>query len=197
MSNTGPATIESSGSMKNLLEDGTDHFLQVADGLHKKTELAFVDPTVGHQEILAKAWRHNVEAIVLETTRSAEEQICAALESRSDVRAIHILAHGCPGEIGFASGRLSTATLDQWSPALAKIKASLGADGQVLLWSCNAGAGETGSALVEALSKKISVSVFASSGFVGASEQGGSWNLDLGEGVRPAAPPITSSGMAS
>jgi hypothetical protein len=196
MSNTGPATIESSGSI-SLLTDGTDHFLQVADGLPEKTELAFVDPTVGHQEILAKAWRHNVEAIVLEKTRSADEQICAALESRSDVRAIHLLAHGCPGEIGFASGRLSTATLDQWSPALAKMKASLGADGQVLLWSCNAGAGESGSALVEALSKKTSVSVFASSGFVGASEQGGSWNLDLGEGVRPAVPPITSSGMAS
>ena len=162
-----------------------------------KTELAFVDPNVAHREILAKAWRDNVEAIVLEPTRSADEQICAALESRSDVKAIHILAHGCPGEIGFASGRLSTAALDRWSPALDKMKASLGADGQVLLWSCNAGAGESGNALVEALSEKISASVFASSGFVGASDQGGSWNLDFGADVRPVAPPITSSGMAS
>ncbi len=162
-----------------------------------KTELAFVDPNVAHREILAKAWRDNVEAIVLEPTRSAGEQICAVLESCSDVKAIHILAHGCPGEIGFASGRLSTAALDRWSPAFDKMKASLGADGQVLLWSCNAGAGESGNALVEALSEKISASVFASSGFVGASDQGGSWNLDFGADVRPVAPPITSSGMAS
>ena len=94
-------------------------------------------------------------------------------------------------------GGLSTATLDRWSPALDKMKASLGADGQVLLWSCNAGAGESGNALVEALSEKISASVLASSGFVGASDQGGSWNLDFGADVRPVAPPITSSGMAS
>ena len=77
------------------------------------------------------------------------------------------------------------------------MKASLGVDGQVLLWSCNAGAGESGNALVEALSEKISASVFASSGFVGASDQGGSWNLDFSADVRPVAPPITSSGMAS
>ncbi len=160
------------------------------------TQIAFVDPNVAHREILAKAWRDNVEAIVLEPTRSADEQICAALEGRSDLKAIHILAHGCPGEIGFASGRLSTAALDRWSPALDKMKASLGADGQVLLWSCNAGAGESGNALVKALSEKISASVFASSGFVGASDQGGSWNLDFGADVRPVAPPITSSGMA-
>ena len=162
-----------------------------------KRELAFVDPNVAHQGILAKAWRDNVEAIVLEPNRSADEQICAALESCSDVKAIHILAHGCPGEIGFASGRLSAAALDRWSPALDRMKASLGADGQVLLWSCNAGAGESGNALVKALSEKISASVFASSGFVGASNQGGSWNLDVGADVRPMAPPITSSGMAS
>jgi Domain of unknown function (DUF4347)/Tryptophan-rich Synechocystis species C-terminal domain/Putative esterase len=162
-----------------------------------KAELAFVDPTVTHQGILAKAWRDDVEAIVLEPTGSADEQICAALESRSGVKAIHILAHGRPGEIGFASGRLSTVTLDRWSSALDKMKASLGADGQVLLWSCNAGAGETGNALVEALSKKISACVFASSGFVGGSEQGGSWSLDSSGGVRPTAPPITSSGIAS
>ena len=162
-----------------------------------KTEIAFVDPNVAHREILAKAWRDNVEAIVLDPTRSADEQICAVLESCSDVKAIHILAHGCPGEIGFAAGPLSTAALDRWSPALDKMKASLGADGQVLLWSCNAGAGESGNALVEALSEKISASVFASSGFVGASDQGGSWNLDFGADVRPVAPPITSSGMGS
>ena len=51
---------------------------------------------------------------------------------------------------------------------------------------------------MEALSEKISASVFASSGFVGASDQGGSsWNLDL---VRMSGWwlwPITSSGMAS
>jgi Domain of unknown function (DUF4347)/Tryptophan-rich Synechocystis species C-terminal domain/Putative esterase len=162
-----------------------------------KTELAFVDPNVGHRGVLAKAWRDNVEAIVLEPTRRAEEQICAALESRSDVKAIHILAHGCPGEVGFASGCLSIAVLDRWSPALDKIKASLGANGQMLLWSCSAGAGESGHALVEALSEKISASVFASSGFVGAGDQGGSWNLDFGVDVRPVAPPITSSGIAS
>jgi hypothetical protein len=44
-----------------------------------RTEIAFVDPNLAHQGILAKAWRHNVEAIVLEATRSANEQIYAAL----------------------------------------------------------------------------------------------------------------------
>lgn len=63
-----------------------------------KTEIAFVDPNVAHQGILAKAWRDNVEAIVLEATRTADEQICAALQSCSNVKAIHILAHGCPGK---------------------------------------------------------------------------------------------------
>jgi hypothetical protein len=196
MSNNGLATIESFDSTSPLT-DVTSYFAQVAGSLRGKIELAFVDPTVAHKEILAKAWRDNVEAIVLEPTRSAEEQIFGALESRSDIKAIHILAHGRPGEIGFASGRLSTAALDRWAPALEKMKASLGADGQLLLWSCNAGAGESGRALVDALSEKISASVFAPSGFVGASDQGGGWNLDFGADVRPAAPPITSSGMAS
>ena len=75
-----------------LLKGGTDHFLQVADGLRQKTELAFVDPTVGHQEILAKAWRDNVEAIVLEPTRSADEQICAALDAPTRRNRLAILA---------------------------------------------------------------------------------------------------------
>src|ERR1700760_3779557 len=55
-----------------------NRFIRDAGG---KIELAFVDSNVANWAILAHSCRANVEAMVLEPTRSADEQIAAVLES--------------------------------------------------------------------------------------------------------------------
>lgn len=50
--------------------------------------------------------------VVLTAREPAPAQMARALAGRSEVDVIHILAHGQPGELGFAAGVLSSVTLD-------------------------------------------------------------------------------------
>src|ERR1044071_1210194 len=74
-------------------------------------ELAFIDPHVPHLDHLLSGLRPDVEAVVLDATRNAPAQIADAVRGRRGLRAVHILAHGRPGEIRFGAGSLGIETI--------------------------------------------------------------------------------------
>src|SRR5262249_45829557 len=116
---------------------------------------------------------------------------------RADVGVVHIVAHGRPGEVSFASGSLSLATIADQAAELAAIGRALGEDGDLLLWSCNTGEGECGAALVQELAHVIAAKVAAASGRVGAAALGGRWTLDAQSAAMDVRAPLTAHGMAT
>jgi len=157
------------------------------------SEVLFLDPLVDDAETLLHGLRPGVEAVVLDAERPAARQIAQALADRRDLGAIHIIAHGAPGQIGFAAGAWSAETLDEESYDLAAIGQALRPGGDLRLWSCFAGAGTAGGGFVDGLARATGASVAAPNGLIGSARLGGTW--ELGEGA--GAPPLTEAATAA
>ncbi|HXF87893.1 MAG TPA: Ig-like domain-containing protein, partial [Xanthobacteraceae bacterium] len=170
---------------------------------HRTTrELAFIDRNVDHLAALLRHMRPEVEAIVLDPQQPALVQMAAALKSRAGgserLDAVHVIAHGKPGEVRFASGALTRENLPAQADDLAAIGAAIG-EGGLNLWTCDTAHGADGASFIAALAQFTNAKIAASTGRVGASAKGGTWQLDArneraAECVRPLAP-LTAAGM--
>jgi len=173
------------------------HLPQQDDAVSRCSEILFIDPAVSDIDVLLSGVRPGVRAIVLDTERPAARQIAVALVDRRGLDAVHIVAHGGPGLIRFASGDWSMATLAEQADDLAAIGEALGEGGGLRLWSCYAGAGATGAAFIGGLAKATGAAVDASIGRVGAADRHGAWQLAARAGVVAARPPLSAAGVAS
>ena len=81
-------------------------------------EIAFIDPAISNLERFLAGLRVGVEPVLLDATIPALVQIASALRHRSGLDAVHIVAHGHPGEIRFASGALSAETVGLYAAEL-------------------------------------------------------------------------------
>src|SRR5262249_52142304 len=113
-----------------------------------------------------------------------------------DLNAVHIIAHGAPGRICFAAGEWSAATLASEAKYLAAVGRALAVGGQLRLWSCASAAGSLGSIFVEAIARATGADVAASTGRVGTSDRGGSWELDAPWSQVAVLPPLSELGVA-
>ena len=160
----------------------------------RATEILFVDSRVADIATLLAGVRPEVEPILLSQGRPAARQMAEALAGRAGLGAVHVVAHGEPGRVHFAAGEWSAATLAGQARDLSAIGQALGEGGGLRLWSCYAGAGAAGEALVAGLGAATGADVAAASGLVGAPALGGQWALDADDGV---APPLTEAGVAA
>ncbi|MES2128811.1 MAG: Ig-like domain-containing protein, partial [Pseudomonadota bacterium] len=148
-------------------------------------EIAFIDPTVSDLQTLLAGMRPGVEAILLSGNAPALAEMADAVAARGSFDAIHVVAHGASGEVRFGAGALALETIDDHATPLNTLGAALARQGRLLLWSCETGQGECGSAFVSAMARATGAAVGAASGLIGAAAQGGSWTLD---GIAAAAP---------
>ena len=160
-------------------------------------EIVFIDQNVFDLHSLLAGLRGEVEPIVLTASTRATAQIATALKGRDDIHAVHVIAHGGAGEVRFGAGVLSRETLGDHAAELAEIGRALGADGDLLLWSCNTAEGERGAAFVAELAHLIAANVAAASGRVGAEARGGRWELDEWSNAVDVRAPLTAEGMAA
>ena len=154
-------------------------------------EVVFIDPSVPHLDQLLGGVRSDVDAIVLDPAKNALAQMAEALRKQFDLRAIHIIAHGRPGQVSFSSGVLSVESIIVHASDLARLGAALAPEASLALWSCETGLGRIGKAFVEALARATGAEVCASSTLIGHFDLGGAWSLDLAHWALPCAPPIT------
>jgi collagen type VII alpha len=159
-------------------------------------EILFIDPAVSDVRAILAGLRPGVQPVLLDAARPAAVQMVAALAGRRNLAAVHVIAHGAPGRVGFAAGEWSLETLARDAGDVAAIGRALAEDGDLRLWSCETGRGTAGQAFVEALSEAAGADVSAATSLVGAAALGGRWDLAVSVGAR-AAPPLTDAGVAS
>ena len=159
-------------------------------------EIAFIDSSIPDFGRFICGLRPGIEAIPLGRERAAPEQIADALCGRVGLDAIHIVAHGKPGEVSFASGVLSLKTLNNHSEELAEIGGALASHGELLLWACETARGARGRAFIEALERETGAQVAAATGLVGSAAQGGLWELDGGSKTSERTP-LTAQGASA
>ncbi len=158
-------------------------------------EIVFIERNVTDPDALLAGMRPDVDAVLLTDAEHAIVQIARAVQGRDDIAAIHIIAHGRAGEVRFAGGTLSVETLNDHRTDLAKIGQALGKGGELLLWSCHAGAGERGVSFITALAQMLGAAVAAATELIGAAVLGGCWALDKQVGAVTARAPLTAQGM--
>ncbi|MGC4025476.1 MAG: DUF4347 domain-containing protein [Mesorhizobium sp.] len=154
-------------------------------------EILFIDSAVSDVSVLIAGMRSDVEPVLLSGNEPALAEIARLLEGRQDLDAIHIISHGRPGALYFGTGAVSQTNLSDHQDSVSQLGRALNADGKIVLWSCETGAGSQGRDFISALSSAIGVSVAASEQLVGASAKGGSWN------IAAAKAPLTAEGIAN
>jgi large repetitive protein len=113
-------------------------------------EIAFIDRNVNDVAALLAGLRSEVEPIVLSADSPAPRQMAEVLKHRSDLAAIHLIAHGAPGHVSCGSTALALETIESDSNDLAIVGRALGEGGSLQLWACSAARGECGAAFVDA-----------------------------------------------
>ncbi len=158
-------------------------------------EIAFIDPDVTDLGTLQSGLRPDVDAIVLSRVEPVVAQMTRVVEGRTNLHAIHVIAHGRPGEVSFAAGALGAETIEGETSGLQRLGAALGPEGALSIWACQTGAGERGAAFTNALAERTGARVATANGLVGAAARGGTWALDCGVGGTHS--PLTAEGMAA
>src|SRR3954451_2062266 len=159
-------------------------------------DLVFVDSAVPDLARLIAGFKPHGELFVLSPDRDALQQIADTLaQGPRGAVALHIVAHGAPGEIAFGNAVLCAATMPQHAALLAQIGALLASDADILLWSCDTARGAQGAAFLDALSEATGAHVAAATHRVGGAAHGGAWELDATTGPVNAAIPFEAEAL--
>ncbi|WP_426442478.1 DUF4347 domain-containing protein [Bradyrhizobium genosp. P] len=158
-----------------------------------KREIAFIDRGIDDLETLIAGLRPDVEPILLSNDEPAPRQMARAVQGREGLEAIHVIAHGRPGEVSFGAGALSVETIAEHSDDLGQLGLRIG-NGELQLWTCQTAQGERGAAFVHTLARLAGAQVAASTQLVGAAAMGGQWALDVGSS---SLAPLSAEGAAA
>jgi len=148
------------------------------------------DPTVQDVTVLIAGLNPGVRAVAIPATDNPHEIIATAL-ANPELKSLHLLGHGAPGEIMFGHHRI---TAQSWSEQFGTRHLEIAANQsplQINFWSCKTGEGETGMNFLKTIANNTGAFVSASSSLVGHAGQGGTWTLD-----RHAAPEVPFSSSA-
>jgi hypothetical protein len=185
-----PAVLAGSAWDAPAIEQATGRTQMALSG---GTEIVVIDAGVADGDRLAvdleqqHASGRAVEVVRIGADEDGIDRIGAALSGRSDIAAVHIVAHGDEGSI-----RLGTATLDAGmllarAPQIAAWSSALSADADLLVYGCDIAAGSSGQALIDALAALTGADVAASDDPTGAGSAGGDWQLEYRSGSIEAA----------
>ncbi|WP_440108317.1 IPTL-CTERM sorting domain-containing protein [Acidovorax sp. BL-A-41-H1] len=149
--------------------------------------ILFIVSDVGDHQQLAAAAGPSLEVVVLDAKGDGLDQMADALAGRTHVPAVHLISHGSSGALNLGSVTLNRSTLAQRGAALARIRAALANDADLLLYGCEAGLGQEGQEFVAMLASATGARVAASTNLTGARELGGDWVLERTTGVLRSA----------
>ncbi|MBK6744278.1 MAG: DUF4347 domain-containing protein [Hydrogenophilales bacterium] len=154
-------------------------------------ELVFIDADVaGWEDLLADIQANStrrLDVVVLDPARDGIEQIDAALATRHDLGALHVITHGAPGTLQLGATRLDAAALAERADSLRTWGDALTAEADMLIYGCDVAAGLEGQAFVDALGRLTGADVAASTGKTGSTQLGGDWVLESTVGPIEAA----------
>ncbi|HJV00403.1 MAG TPA: Ig-like domain-containing protein [Burkholderiaceae bacterium] len=164
-----------------------------APAVFPRQQIAFVDSALGDLPALLRALAPGLEVLLLDPAGDGLAQMAATLAQRRGVAAVHLLTHATPGALALGTLTLDAAQAAARSEQLARIGQALRPCGDLLLYGCQAAAGERGAALLDALALATGANVAASDSLTGAAAMGGNWSLEVRRGA-VATPSLGAAG---
>ncbi len=127
----------------------------------RATTLVFIDATLPDLHLLQAGVPREAEVHLLPAGSHGLDFIAHQMAGRSGIEALHLIAHGAPGQLRLGSYTLSRATLRADMGALDVIRDAMTEDGQWLMYGCDVAAGDEGRSFVEALELTTGLQVAA------------------------------------
>ena len=147
-------------------------------------DVVFIDGSVEEIGALLNELDPDVEVHILDLQSDGVEQIADILEGREDLLSVHIFSHGDSGVLNLGSGQMTSETIaGRHADALALIGTALAADGDILIYGCDFGAGAVGREAAAELARVTGADVAASDDLTGSQDHGGDWDLEVVEGT--------------
>lgn len=159
----------------------------------KKTiaaRLLIADSEVKDVDILVTGLNLGVECWMIQKESNVQEMLKKAI-CNIDLSILHLLGHGMPGVITLGNMKIDIAnwsilTCDNSEVSQTQSKRTLSCQRNrsifkkwtICFWSCNTGEGSKGRAFIQHVANCTGAAVYASSGLVGHSKCGGSWQLN-------------------
>jgi len=166
------STTQAAGSGASVAAGGT-----AEAGTH---EVVFIDPSLQDIPSLIASLPTGIETVILSADRDGLTQISEWAATHTGYDAIHILSHGDDGVAKIGITAIDSQSAQTRADDLRTIGAALSADGDILLYGCEIGQGDTGAALVQELARLTSADVAASDDVTGID---GNWTLETRAGV--------------
>jgi hypothetical protein len=141
--------------------------------------ITFIDSAIENYQQLIPQANSERQIIILETNRSGILQITEILTSKKNIDTVEIFAHGSAGRLSLGSDTLTNDNLNDFSAKISQWSSALTTTADILLYSCNLAAGESGISLIERLSQLTNADIAASNNLTGNSNLGGDWNLEI------------------
>ena len=143
------------------------------------TEIAFVDGAVENLDQLLTEIGPDVEVVLLDADSDGVKQIASVLKDRTDVDAIHILAHGDEGKLYLGNTVLDATSIQgEHLDELTAIGSSLTAEGDILIYGCDFTGGDAGLEAAILLGGITGADIAASTDTTGHADLGGDWDLE-------------------
>ena len=162
--------------------------------------IVFIDSGVQDAALLALGAAPGVQAVVLAGGQDGVAGIADWLTQHGahDLASIAIVAHGANGLLLLGSAALEIPTIARYQDELARIGSALAPDGDILLYGCDVAQNSSGVAFIEQLAAATGgANIAAASHMIGASEQGGSFELDINYGFVDSGSPFTPLAQAN
>jgi trimeric autotransporter adhesin len=146
-------------------------------------DVVFIDPRLNDWQTLLSDLPVGAEIFVLDADRDGLAQMAEHLDGRSDIGAIHIIAHGEDATALIGNLRLDLGNVDAHAGDLARIGNALTRNGDILFYGCDIGQGADGAALVERIATLTGADVAASANNTGAAALHGDWVFETMSGT--------------
>ncbi len=149
-----------------------------------RQEIVFIDTVIKDYQTLLQGIDPNIEAVLLDPTQDGIEQMAEILKDRTDIDAVHVISHGNQGELYLGTGTLNLASMqDAYADELATIHQALTEDADLLIYGCNFGQGDAGSAAARLLAKLTGADLATSTDDTGSVQYGANWDLEYQTGT--------------
>ncbi|MGH8853046.1 MAG: DUF4347 domain-containing protein, partial [Telluria sp.] len=158
-----------------------------------RKEIAFINGNLADLQTLIAGMRPDIEIVLLDATGNGVAQIAQTLAGRSGLDAIHLVGHGASGLLQLGDVVLDTDYLKSHAGVLADIGAALTADGDILVYGCETGAGQAGGRFLATLAGATGADIAASSDLSGGILAGGNWQLERAAGQVEAATALSGA----
>ncbi|PWV65885.1 cadherin-like domain-containing protein, partial [Plasticicumulans acidivorans] len=146
--------------------------------------IALIDTRIADYGVIAASQSADTEIIYVDAGSDGLALLSAAISDGSGtVTSVEIYAHGGSDELVLGSRTLDSTTIGTAEGELASWRDGLSADADILIYTCDLAATDSGRSLVDSIAAATGADVAASTDATGAATAGGDWTLEYSTGV--------------